>query len=293
MQIKLIFNASSGRIEQSPDQLLEIIEHMQAWDFVPEVHLVEQESNIPMVIQDALQRGIQMIVVSGGDGTIENVIGSLVGTDVSLGIIPTGTRNNVALSLGIPEDIPAAVSLLHTGRRLKIDVGHAVCGKQSRFFLETCSIGLTSALFPAADEIQHGNFSRIGDFMKTMISSPAAKIHLTMDGAAEITTQGHVTLIANLPFVGPHYQIVPDGLMNDGFLDILVFSDLSKLDLLNHVTQVVRGKPEDTRIQRFQAKKIDIATYPPMPVMADGFSLGEGNLTVKMQQKALTVIANR
>ena len=104
-----------------------MIHEMQAWKLVPEAFLVEAGCDLPGAIQDALAQGIRMFVVCGGDGTILAVAEALIGTRATLGIIPTGTQNNVALSLGIPADIPAAIALLRTGRRIKVDVGLAGC----------------------------------------------------------------------------------------------------------------------------------------------------------------------
>lgn len=290
-QIKVIFNPAAGVADESPGQLMEIIGQLQSWGHIPEVYLVEPNCNLLPVIQDALQRGIRMFVVCGGDGTIESVAGALVNTTATLGIIPTGTRNNVALSLGIPEDISASVRLLHQKKPVRIDVGEVVCCGNSRIFLETCSIGLLSALFPAADDIQHGNLARIGDFLATLISAPSAEIRLILDNQLKVSAQAHAVLIANLPYVGPHYPIVPDGSFDDGLLDLIIFSDQSKLDLISNVVQIAAGGPEDHRIRRYHARKIDIETEPRIPVFADGFALGEGPLSVGIKQCALAVIS--
>jgi diacylglycerol kinase family enzyme len=74
------------------------------------------------VVQNALEDGIRMFVVCGGDGTID----VMAGTNATLGIIPTGTQNNVALSLGIPADIPAAVAI--TGGLAEIAAGSIAMG---------------------------------------------------------------------------------------------------------------------------------------------------------------------
>jgi diacylglycerol kinase family enzyme len=270
---------------------MDVIREMQAWKIVPEAHLVEPGSDLSEVVQEALKQGIRTFVVCGGDGTIDAVAGALAGTRAILGIIPTGTQNNVALSLGIPRDIPAAIAILRTGRRIKVDLGLAVCGEIKRPFLEICSVGLLSALFPAADDIQHGNLARVGDFLATLVASPPAEMRLVLDNKQEIHIQGHVALVSNMPYIGPHYQVGEPEAFNDGLLDVLLFADLSKLELLGNVVQVAAGGLEDPRIQRYQARRVKIDSQPAMPVMADGFALGEGRLQISMQPRTLTVMA--
>jgi len=289
---KLIFNPGSGAAGESPVQLMDVISAMQAWKLVPEAFLVEPGCDLPAVVQNALEDGIRMFVVCGGDGTIDVVAGTLAGTPATLGIIPTGTQNNVALSLGIPADIPAAIAILRTGRRIKVDMGLAACGEIKRSFLEVCSVGLLSALFPAADDIQHGNLAQVGDFLATLVASPPAEMHLVLDGKQEINTLCHVVLVSNMPYIGPHYQVGSPVSFNDGLLDVLLFADLSKMDLLGYAIQVVRagGGPEDERIQHYRVRRVDIDTNPTMPVMADGLALGEGPLRISVRRHTLAVM---
>jgi diacylglycerol kinase (ATP) len=293
LRAKLIYNPSSGASGASPGQLLDVLTELQAWNLVPEVYLVEQGRELLPVVHDALHRGIRLFVVCGGDGTVDSVAAGLVGTPATLGIIPSGTQNNVALNLGIPGDIPAAAALLRTGRRINLDVGLAVCGEIERPFLEACSVGLLSALFPTADAIQHGNLARIGDFLATLITSPAAELHLVLDTQREITTQGHVVLTANMPYIGPRYPIARDVSFTDGLLDVLVFAELSKLELLRNAAQLAGGGPEDPRIQRYQVRSVEIATTPPMPVNADGFALGVAPVRISVRRRALAVMVGR
>ncbi len=110
-------------------------------------------------MRNAVKSGIKLIVAAGGDGTIDSVAGAIVGSDAALGIIPTGTRNNVAFNLGIPMDIEKSVALLRWGRRAKIGVGQVHCGHSRHWFLEAVSLGLISDLYPLADDIQHGNLT--------------------------------------------------------------------------------------------------------------------------------------
>ena len=294
MRVKLIFNPSAGAARASPVEILDVIHEMQTWNLVPEAYLVEPGCDLPKVVQDAIAQGIRMFVVCGGDGTISAVARTLAGTNATLGIIPIGTQNNTALSLGLPEDIPSAIAILRTGRRIKVDVGMATCGNKNTPFLEACSVGLVSTLFPSADDIQHGNLARVGDFLATLATSPPAEIHLLLDDKQEIHNLGHVVLVSNMPYIGLHYQVGSAASFNDGLLDVLFFADLSKLDLLGYVFQGVGvGNPEDERIQHYHVHRVDISTHPAMPVMADGSALGEGLVRIEVRRHVLAVMVGK
>ena len=294
MRAKLIFNPSAGAARPSPVEIVDVIHEMQAWKLVPEAYLVEPGCDVPGAVREALAQGIRMFVVCGGDGTISAVARTLTGTRATLGIIPIGTQNNTALSLGIPDDIPAAIAILRTGRRIKVDIGMATCGKINTPFLEACSVGLISSLFSSADDIQHGNLARIGDFLTTLTSSPPAEINLLMGNKKKVHSLGHIVLVSNMPYTGFHYQVAAAASFDDGLLDVLFFADLSKLDLLNYVFQGVGvGKPEDPRIQHFRVRRVDIDTRPAMAVMADGSPLGEGKVSIRIWKHALAVMVSQ
>ncbi len=291
MPAKLIFNPSAGAARGKPIGILEVIHEMQAWNLIPEVFLIEPGCDLPKAIRDALKHGIRMFVVCGGDGTISSVASSLAGTKGILGIIPIGTQNNTALSLGIPNDIPAAIAILRSGKRIKVDMGEATCGKVVTPFLEVCSVGLASTLFPAADDINHGNLGKIGEFFTILAATPPAEITLVLDNKKRITNLGHIVLVSNMPIIGAHFQLADAAAYHDGFLDVLFFADLTKMDLLTYVIQGVGvGYSEDDRIQHYKVRRVDIATSPSMPVMADGNALGEVPVKIKVLRRALTVM---
>ena len=117
-------------------------------------------------------------------------------------------------------------------------------------------MGLVSTLFPSADDIQHGNLARVGDFLATLAASPPAEIHLLLDNKQEIHNLGHVVLVSNMPYIGLHYQVGSAASFQDGLLDVLFFADLSKLDLLGYVFQGVgdrqAGRPTHPALPRAQ-----------------------------------------
>jgi diacylglycerol kinase (ATP) len=291
LRAKLIYNPMSGNAIAASLRLMDVISELQALRILPEVYLVAKGADLRPAIRDALRRRFEMVIVCGGDGTVDSVASLLAGTRMVLGILPGGTQNNVALSLGVPADLRKAAGLLRAGRRVRVDLGLANCQGKRQPFLEACSVGLLSALFPAADEIQHGNLTRIGDLLATLVSSQAAKFSLHIDGERQINTQGHVVLVANMPYLGPHFPVTSEKAFNDGSLDVLVFANLTKLELLGNAVQTASGGVEDARIRRFRAQRVTIKSDPAMPVMVDGFSLGYGRVNLQVRPNALTMIA--
>jgi diacylglycerol kinase (ATP) len=291
LRAKLIYNPMAGGANVASARLLNVITELQELRILPEVYLVAQGSDLQWVVRDALRRRFDLLIVYGGDGTVDSVAAALAGKRMRLGILPAGTQNNIALSLGIPVDLHQAASLFRSGRPISVDLGIATCQGKRRYFLEACSVGLLSALFPAADDIQHGNLARIGDLLATLVSSQAADFSLRIDNKKQASAQGHVVLAANMPYLGPHFPVTSEQAFNDGFLDVLVFANLSKLELLGNAVQTASGGAEDARIRRFRAQSVTIDSHPAMPVMVDGFPMGEGQVHLQMRRNALTVIA--
>jgi len=252
--------------------------------------MVHPDSQVESVVRSAIKGGTTLIVVAGGDGTIDSVVGAMIGSSATLGIIPTGTRNNLAFNLGVPSTIAGAVTLLRKGRRLKVDVGKMQHGRSSRWFLEDATLGLLSDIYPFADSIQHGDLTQIGNLLSTVISSTPSHLRIILEGCKKISINAYMVLIANMPYIGPRFQISPDVSWNDNRLDVFVFSDMSKLDLISYAMQSTSGAIEDTRVKHYRVKRLKIHSDPPMPVLADGMLLDPGPVTALVHPRALAVM---
>ena len=290
LRAKLIFNSISGRTDESPTQLADILNEMQNWNILSEVYMVHPDSQVESVVRSAIKGGTNLIVVAGGDGTIDSVVGAMIDSSATLGIIPTGTRNNLAFNLGVPSTIAGAVALLRKGRRLKVDVGKIQHGRSRRWFLEDATLGLLSDIYPFADSIQHGDLTQIGNLLSTVVSSTPSHMQMILDGCKKISINAYMVLIANLPYIGPHFQISPDVSWNDNRLDVFVFSDMSKLDLISYAMQSASGAIEDTRVKHYRVKRLKIHSDPTMPVLADGMLLDPGSVTAQVHPHAIAIM---
>ena len=291
LHAKLIFNPNAGAADEATRKFMEIIKELQATDILTDTYITEPNCDLQKVIQEAISQGIRLFIACGGDGTVSSVAKELIGTNAVLGIVPTGTQNNIAFSLGISTDIPASVAILSTGRDIKIDIGNCTCNDHSTPCIEVCSVGLVSSLFPSADDILHGDLTRIGDFIATITTSPPSEIQILLDNETEINISGHVVLISNMPYILRHFQVGSKDSFEDGLIDVLFFEDQSKLDLIRHaIKSPGTDLKQDPRIQHYHARSIMIDTVPPMPIMADGTKIGEGSVKIDIQKRALSVL---
>ncbi len=291
LRAKLIFNTIAGHSEESPAQLTQILIEMQDQQIMPEVFIVQPDSNVGAIVRRAIRDGTRLIVVAGGDGTVEAVAATMVGSPVTLGIIPTGTRNNLALNLGIALTIPEAVAILRTGTPLRIDVGKASSNGKQHYFLELATFGLLSDLYPVADQFQHGDIGRLGELVTTFISATPSQIQLTLDDNEKIKASAHMVLVANMPYIGPNFQIDPEVSFKDGSLDVFMFPDSSKFHLISFALRSLAGSVDQAAIQHFRVKQLRLKSKPRMVMIADGVNLGPASARIEIVPRALTVIA--
>ena len=186
------------------------------------------------------------------------------GGKARLGIIPAGTENNLALSLGIPEDPQKACALIVNGQTLKLDIGEIkIKGKKFNFF-EVVTIGLAAAIYPDIKEIPKGNLSRIKDAVLTILNhATKPKVSIELDGERKIVVETMLMTVTNIPYIGLKFLVAPDASMHDGLLDIAVYPEFSKAELLTYFGKVMNeGRAADGKIQRYRAHKLKVKTSP-------------------------------
>jgi len=291
MQAKLIFNAKAGSVGKAAEaRLSEVVEHLRRVNILVDTAQVAQADEVTAAAAAAVRDGHSLVIACGGDGTIESAANALVTEQVTLGILPFGTRNNVARSLGISLKLNEAARLLRTGRTHKIGAGLAVVGDRRRWFLETFSVGLFSALYPHADAIQKGDLVRARDLLLTFVTSSAAQMRLTVDGTTTHRVQALALIGVNMPTTGANFRLGEGIAYDDEHIDLFLYDRLDQLDFLLYGFDVLAGMPEDPAIQRIRARHVSIQTLPFLPVMADGFEMGMGPVDVTMVAHSLSVI---
>jgi diacylglycerol kinase (ATP) len=294
IRVKLIANPGAGDPLKAASRLEQVTHSLMDQGLKVDVALAKPKKEAIPIVKRAIKDGYDVIVAMGGDGTIGAVIRGMAGTKARLGIIPAGTENDIALSLGIPEDLEVACKIIASGNTRKLDLGRISTKKRKNFhFFMVSAIGLTATIFPLINEVREGKLEGVKDGIMTFLKFDTAPIvNLTLDDESKIEVETMLVTIANTPVIGLKNLVAPEASMEDGLLDIAVYPGFSKAELISYFIKTAHeGQAPDERIQRYKARKIKIKTKPKLDVAAEGIILGKGKASIKLLPGALRVIA--
>ena len=295
MRTVLIFNPTSGistiaEKRMSPEETESaILEGLRTYGIEPQLlHTTPEDGGWGMA-KRAADEGAELVIAAGGDGTIHAVTNGLVGTQSILGIIPTGTMNNVALSLNIPDTISAACSAIANGETRTIDVGKI----NDHVFIEVAGVGLEAALAAAGEEIKHAGLLSIVhgilSGLKTFFGFKAAHMRIAVDGGKLRTYHAFQVTICNAPLYGLHLQLAPDILMDDGLLDVVIYGRVSKAEYLRHALSMWRRGPYQPKFKHLRVRSLRVIADEAMEIHADGEPRGYTPAEVRVLPAALRI----
>src|SRR5512139_1441233 len=293
IQAKLIANPGAGKPEESARQLELATRLLQQHGIEVNVALAKPKEEATPLAKQAVKDGYDLVIAMGGDGTLEAVLRGMVGKKTPMGIIATGTQNNIAKSLGIPLDMEEACALIASRHIRKLDVGKVKVKKGKKlYFFELTAVGLVAALYPTTSKLADGKLSKLKDAALTLLHQEREpEVFLTLDDESKIKVKTMLVVISNAPMFGANFLVAPDATVNDGLLDVSVYPDFTKTEVLAYFAQVRdEGFSNNEKVQRYRACKIEIKTNPKMDVMADGVMLGKGRIKVKCKPGAVWMI---
>ena len=299
-RVKLIANPGAGDPAQSTENLKNACLYLQELGLNIDVALARPKKEIGPILKKTLHKGYDTVIVMGGDGTIETTFRALMSTKskraskIKIGILSSGTYNNIAKSIGIPEDLREACRLIADGSARKMDLGRvSVAKKKSFYFFELTAIGLTAALYPESVGIQKGQVESIkGVITKFLKHDTHPTVRLTLDGESKIKVDTLLVTVSNTPTFGMNFLVAPQASLQDGLLDVSIYPTFTKAELIGYFAKVMNeGHEKDQNIQRYRVHKLKVKASPKLVVMADGEMLGKGTVRIKMLPGALRLIA--
>jgi len=233
----------------------------------------------------AVVEGTRRLVVVGGDGTLNEVINSLMAFDrelrerVCIGIVPNGTGCDFARTLSIPKNIDEALTLIQTMPIRPIDVGRIIfknkAGRRShRFFVNVASFGLGGEVAHQVRKAPRSLGPAFAFFWATMIAVlryGKKHIHLKIDENPSVTWRLWNVAIANGRYHGGGMLVAPDALPDDGVFHITVIGNLPLHRIFSNLTHLYNGRIHQVEgVAGFTGTRVEAASNQPVLLDIDG-----------------------
>ena len=253
----------------------------------------DYKKHAKILTQSSIADGADIIVACGGDGTINEVASCLVNTNITLGIIPLGSGNGLASNLNIPMIIEQAIALIKTGIVKKIDVGRI----NDHYFFSNTGIGIDAQVIR---HYEKSNERKLFSYLKSTFKALREltygnKISIEINGET-IQTYPFLVFISNSNEMGYKISLTPMASLQDGLLDVLIVSKMSKLKSVFFGLLILFKKHHLVKeAKSYQCNAITIrqANQNPFESQIDGefFNIKSEDITISVLEKSLKVIA--
>lgn len=220
-----------------------------------------------VLAKQIVSEGFDVLLISGGDGTINECIQAAVGADIFIGILPTGSGNGLSRHTGIGLDFNKALQFINTMNWKYIDAVKL----NNKYFINLAGIGFDGYLVKKIENRNYRGFwLYIWLFISNIYKYKAKNYTILMDNH---TYQGDYILIviANGPMYGYNFEVAPGADLTDGLLDVLVFQKVSLFKLIKDLPKIMLNKIDKLDWTfRFKTKNLSIDTPKKIHLHVDG-----------------------
>lgn len=255
---------------------------------IAQTHMVRSRKKLKKRIRRAIASGAELIVVIGGDGTQTAAVSELAHTKCVLAVVPAGTGNSFAFSLGIKDDLDAAIETIASGKEIRVDVGIV----NGTYFANFAAIGLIA---DAANRTPRSLKRFIGPLaygvaaIRSLLHEKPFELRVKWKGETlKIVT--HQAIVACGRYFG-WQPLTPQASLRSGELAFFAASGDKAHDVIATNTALLLG--DQTKLDRahyFSAPKIVIKAKPKQPLNIDGHALGTTPAKFKIAPRALRVL---
>ncbi len=305
IQAHIIANpaAAGGRGREEP--LQNAVGYLAAQGWTVSWRWTEHAGHAEALARQAAAAGISVVVVAGGDGTVNEVVNGLVGTETALAVLPAGTGNVLAAQLGlvgIPTplhrpDPPTAARLLCRGSLHRVDTGFATPrGGSGRHFLLWAGIGLDAAIAHELEGEARDLKRTLGPVaygalgIKTALEAVGTPAIIRADGQ-RLRDRLLMGVVANIPLYGGAFELTPEARLDDGLLDLELFAGGGWWSAVGHLGAILT-RQRDTAHARpcRQFRHVRIVTERPVPVHLDAEPYGTTPVTMEVCRHSLRLL---
>jgi YegS/Rv2252/BmrU family lipid kinase len=237
----------------------------------------------------AAKEGYDTIVAAGGDGTINEVVNGMAGSQASLGIVPIGTMNVFATELGLPTgDVDRCWQIVADGQTRAIDLPSA----NGKRFVQLAGVGFDAQVVKETTQSFKKSFGPLSYLVNAATISARTPPLLQVESEHAASEEGSFVLIGNGRLYGGPFPFFKQAVLDDGLFDVLVFKRLNYLDMVRYMQDVIFGSaitaPE---VEYFQTSWLRVTSDTPVPVEVDGELIGNCPVEFHIRKHALRVCA--
>lgn len=245
------------------------------------------------------ERGFEVFVCYGGDGTAMQVAAGAVGSGIPLGLVPGGTGNLLAGNLRLPRSPAAAARAILGGRPLPIDLGVVERADGTHYFAVCCGTGFDARLMAATAAAEKWRWKMAAYVARAFAALPAvtSPLHrITVDGFTR-DIRAAMVLVANCgELVPPFLRLADDVEPDDGWLDVLALTADGVLESLSAFLELLRRRRTGSArlwFGRGRSVRVEVLEGPARPMQLDGEPQGDTPFEARVLPGALSVIVNR
>ena len=284
--ILVIFNpaARSERAERFRERVL-------ALDPAATVRATGGPGDAAAMAAEAVAEGFRTVVAAGGDGTINEVVNGLAGSDATLGLLPLGTMNVFAAELGIPSNRPKRCwEIIRAGHVRRIDLARA----NSHNFVQLAGVGFDAQAVAGVDRAAKktlGPLSYVLSAAKVAARRPPQLRVVDHDGRER---EGSFVLVGNGRYYGGKLAVFKQAIIDDGKLDVLVFKNVGHLDIIRYIQHAFMGTHLALRdVDYFQTASLNVESLSAedVPFEADGELVGYAPVRFQVARRSFKVLA--
>ncbi len=285
----LILNPVSGRgyvMERWP----EIKKSLQGLDY--SVVITERPGHAVEIAREAVNNHAEYVLCAGGDGTLNEALQAMVGTDTTLVPISAGTGSDFIRSA--PLDMNSIVHMIRDHEKKRIDCGIVRYQGGERYFLNILEIGFGASVMQRVNARKDTNAKNV--FVKSVLRELwDLKYYDLVIGLSHGTEDIRATemIIANGRYFGGGMKSSPDSLLDDGILDVHIIKDIGMMRMLAGLSSLRNGKYVKRKtVRNMKLKNISVGG-DPAPIEADGENLGTTPAMISVVPESVYILTDR
>lgn len=287
----IIYNPQSGR-KLFESKLDYVIERVEQSGYEVDVRATAKPRHATEITKEVCDLGYDLIIVSGGDGTVHEVINGLCKKNdrIKIGYIPSGTACDLANTLKIPKNIDKALDIILNGVSVKMDIVNSNKG----FFIYVAAIGTYVDISYVTDSKLKktiGYLAYLLTGVKEFFTIPMIKAKIIHDRGI---IKGHFSMImvVNSKRVAG-FNIIDKPQLDDGYVDVVTYRYIPFLNNLLYFISFILTPKVIPGVRKFKTRKLRVITEHHHRWNMDGEEENSGTLNLEVKKQAIEIIVNK